>query len=111
MIDERQELLVISRDYEDLRDSPGWKRLAQFMADYFDRALAAVRQSQSADPKVNDALARIWRERENFMHAIHSEIAGAIENRKTMITEELESRGASDDQIDSILEMENLLHG
>lgn len=105
---DQHELIVISLDYENLRDSPGWKRVQEFMEAHCDRALAAMRENKSSDPRVADALQRIWRERENFMHAIHANIAEAIENRKSMIQDELEARGASPEQIESILEEENL---
>lgn len=105
---DQQELVVISRDFENLRDSPGWKRLQEYMEKYCDVALAAMRDNKSSDPRVADILQRIWRERENFMLAINAQIATAIENRKAMILDELEARGATPDQIESILEMENL---
>lgn len=107
---EQRDAIIVSKQYEELRDSPGWKRISVFMYRYADRALAAMRNSKATDPMASHTEKMAWRERENFIAAIESEIAQSIEARKEIVSGMLVEQGARPDQIDQILQEEGLLN-
>lgn len=105
---EQREILAMAQEYSELIQSPGWKRIWKFGENRVRSALTAMKSSVSGDPAVNQRLMLAWKERELFMDAIHTEITNAIEQRKEVMEEVAISLGATQEQIDELIEKEEM---
>ena len=103
---EQIELTQRARDYADLKTTPGWKRVCEFIRDYCDAALGAIRDNHDADAQVAFALHLAWRERVKMRDQLESEIQGSIDARRQMVRESLDKTGMRPEMVDAIIESE-----
>lgn len=91
---EEKEVLRKGRDYEQLLNSPGWKRMLDFVEELADGALARMRSSESSDQTVVLAARLAWKQREMVLHLMQTEALDGIEQRKELL-EQISGQGFS----------------
>lgn len=103
---EQRQILVEAQEYTELVNSPGWKKLWKFGESRAREALTAIKNSVSSDPLVRLRLQTVWSELELFLDAFHTEIISKIEQRKDVLAEAAIALGATQQQVEELVEQE-----
>ena len=111
LTEDQREFIRIAREYEEMTRLPAWKHLWGFIEEHAAKAEAALYQSQSSDQAVQSALLNVWRERRRFVQAIEAQVSTAVSNRMAIMAEFMELMGASESQIEELIEKEKMVNG
>lgn len=85
---DEQELIAAGRDFQDLMESPGYKRLLRILKDYNETALSDLRNiNPGLPPHVAQSLVLRWQERDHLFNIIDSTVKGTVEAYRQLTSE------------------------
>lgn len=85
MTEDEHEVVRQGTDYESLKQQPGYRRLINFLADYCNKILGEVEQSDSLDPIHTARLVDRWKASERLFQEFQTEIETSIANSKEIL--------------------------